>query len=207
MNSHRTLRLVSVTALLSVLAIFSGCIVKESSRNRDDNGDKATESKGAEITTPFGTLKARNEDDGKATGLAVYPGARLVKDKDNDHGGNVVIDTPAFGLKVVAVKYETDDPPEKVLDFYRKELKQYGHKVLECRPNHEPDDVSVGEVHKNKRENELTCDKDDKGSGPVTELKAGTDDNQHVVGIEQKGKATRFALVYVRVRGDSDNTM
>src|SRR5882762_469666 len=91
MKFNRFLRLVSITALLSLLAVASGCIVKETSRN--DNGDKATESKGAEITTPFGTLRARNEDDGKATGLAVYPGARLLK--DNDHGGNVVIDTPA----------------------------------------------------------------------------------------------------------------
>lgn len=207
MNFNSKFRFATVTAVLALLAFASGCVVKETSRNRDDNGDKATSSKGAEITTPFGTLKARNEDDGKATGLAVYPGARVLKEKDDDHGGNVVIDTPAFGLKVVAVKYETDDSPEKVLDFYRNELKQFGHKVLECRPNHESDDVVVGDVHKNKRENELTCDKDDKQSGPVTELKVGTEDNQHVVGVEQKGKSTHFALVYVRVHGDRDNTM
>src|SRR5438270_7184382 len=187
------LRLVSMMALLSLLALASGCVVKETSRNRDDNGDKATESKGAEITTPFGTLKARNEDDGKATGLAIYPGARVLKEKNDEHGGNVVIDTPAFGLKVVAVKYETDDPPEKVLAFYRNELKRFGHKVLECRPNHESDDVVVGDVHKDKHDNELTCDKDDKQNGPVTELKVGTEDNQHVVGVEQKGKSTHFA--------------
>ena len=202
----KLIRIFSALIFLSLLTVLSGCVVKETSR-KDDNGDKATESKGAEITTPFGTLRARNEDNGKATGLAIYPGARLLKEKDNDHGGNVVIDTPVFGLKVVAVKYETDDPPEKVLDFYRKELKQYGKRVLECRPNHEADDVVVGDVHKNKSENELTCDKDDKQNGPVTELKAGTEDNQHVVGIEQKGKATQFALVYVRVHGDHDNTM
>ena len=203
----RTFRFTTPLVLFLLTAFSTGCVVKESSRNRDDNGDKATESKGAEISTPFGTLRARNEDNGAATGLAIYPGARLLKEKDDDHGGNVVIDTPVFGLKVVAVKYETDDPPEKVLDFYRKELKQYGKKVLECRPSHEPDDVVVGDVHKNKSDNELTCDKDDKGSGPVTELKVGTEDNQRVVGVEQKGKSTHFALVYVRVRGDHDNSM
>jgi hypothetical protein len=207
MNFNPYFRFLGVAALLSFLTIASGCVVKETSRNRDDNGDKATSSKGAEITTPFGTLKARNEDDGKATGLAIYPGARVLKEKEDDHGGNVVIDTPVFGLKVVAVKYETDDPPEKVLNFYRNELKQFGHKVLECRPNHEPDDVVVGDVHKKTSDNELTCDKDDKQSGAVTELKVGTEDNQHVVGIEQKGKSTHFALVYVRVHGDRDNTM
>src|SRR3954462_8398857 len=206
MNSH-TFRFTTPLALFLLTAFSTGCVVKESSHNRDDNGDKATESKGAEISTPFGTLRARNEDNGAATGLAIYPGARLLKEKKDDHGGNVVIDTPVFGLKVVAVKYETDDSPEKVLDFYRTELKKYGHKVLECRPNHQPDDVVVGDVHKDKRDNELACDKDDKGSGPVTELKVGTEDNQRVVGVEQKGKSTRFALVYVRVHGDHDNTM
>src|SRR4051812_14701633 len=107
MNS-RVFGSTAAIGLLALATIATGCTVKTSSRN-GDNGDKATESKGAEITTPFGTLRARNEDNGKATGLAVYPGARLLKEKDNDHGGNVVIDTPVFGLKVVAVKYETDD--------------------------------------------------------------------------------------------------
>jgi hypothetical protein len=194
-------RTCSLLLLLSLVSI--GCTVKTS--RKDDNGDKATETKGAEITTPFGTLRARNEDKGEATGLAIYPGARVLHEKENDHGGNVVIDTPAFGLKVVAVKYETDDPPEKVLDFYRKELRQYGKKVLECKSSRDPDDVNIGEVH--GKGGELTCDKNDKGDGSSIELKAGTEDNQHVVGVEPKGKGTKFALVYVRVHGDHDNTM
>jgi hypothetical protein len=93
-----------------------------------------------------------------------------------------------------------------VLDFYRKELRQYGKRVLECHSSHEADDVNVGEVHGKDRE--LTCDKDDTGKGGAIELKAGTEDNQHVVGVEPKGKGTKFALVYVRVHGDhDDNTM
>jgi hypothetical protein len=199
------LRIAGSTLLfVSFALIVSGCTVRETRRN-GDNGDKATETKGAEISTPFGTLRARNEDNGEATGLAIYPGARVLHEKSDDHGGNVVIDTPAFGLKVIAVKYETDDPPEKVLDFYRKELRQYGKKVLECHPSHDPDDVTVGEVH--SKGGELTCDKDNNDKGATTELKAGTEDNQHVVGVEQKGKGTKFALVYVRVRGDHDSTM
>jgi len=197
-------RIAGSTLLLSLALSVSGCTVRETRRN-GDNGDKATETKGAEITTPFGTLRARNEDNGQAAGLAIYPGARVLHEKSDDHGGNVVIDTPAFGLKVVAVKYETDDPPEKVLDFYRKELRQFGKKVVECHPNHDPDDVTVGEVH--GKGGELTCDKDNNDKGSTTELKAGTDDNQHVVGVEPKGKGTKFALVYVRVHGDRDNSM
>jgi hypothetical protein len=200
----RTMRTCCLLVLLSVIAFATSCRIRETGGN-GDNGDKATESKGAEITTPFGTLRARNEASGEATGMAVYPGARVLHEKDQDQGGNVVIDTPAFGLKVIAVKYETDDPPEKVADFYRKELRQFGKKVIECHPNHESDDVNVGEVH--GKGGELTCDKDDKGNGSTTELKAGTEDNQHVVGVEAKGKGTKFALVYVRVHGDRDNTM
>jgi hypothetical protein len=197
-------RIAGSTLLLSLTLIASGCRIRETSRS-GDNGDKASETKGAEITTPFGTLRARNEDNGEATGLAIYPGARVLHEKSDDHGGNVVIDTPAFGLKVIAVKYETDDAPEKVLEFYRKELRQYGKKVLECHPNHDPDDVNVGEVH--GKGGELTCDKDNNDKGSTTELKAGTEDNQRVVGVEPRGKGTKFALVYVRVRGDHDNTM
>src|SRR5437764_13377637 len=91
-SSHRTsdeetlvmklIRIFSALIFLSLLTVLSGCVVKETS-GKDDNGDKASQSKGAEITTPFGTLRARNEDNGKATGLAIYPGARLLKEKDN----------------------------------------------------------------------------------------------------------------------------
>ena len=43
----------------------------------------------------------------------------------------------------------------------------------------------------------------DENSGPVTELKVGTEDNQHVVAVEPRdaGKGSTFALVYVHTRG------
>jgi len=56
-------RIAGSTLLLSLTLIASGCRIRETSRN-GDNGDKATETKGAEISTPFGTLRARNEDNG-----------------------------------------------------------------------------------------------------------------------------------------------
>jgi hypothetical protein len=194
-------RTAALSLLLFSVAIATSCTIKTS---KHDDDDKATETKGAEITTPFGSLKARNEENGEATGLSIYPGARVTHDKDNDHGGNVVIDTPAFGLKVIAVKYESDDSPDKVLDYYRKELRQYGKKVVECHSSNDPDDVNIDKV--DRKEREVSCDKEDSG-GKTTELKAGTENNQHVVGVEPNGKGTKFALVWVRVRGDRDNTM
>src|SRR4051812_20018431 len=86
MRSRFSLTAGSTLLLLSFVAMVSGCTVRETSRN-GDNGDKATETKGAEITTPFGTLRARNEDNGAATGLAIYPGARVLHEKSDDHGG------------------------------------------------------------------------------------------------------------------------
>jgi hypothetical protein len=46
----------------------------------------------------------------------------------------------------------------------------------------------------------LKCDEN---SGPVTELKVGTEDDQHIVAIEPRdtGKGSTFALVYLRTRG------
>ena len=40
-------------------------------------------------------------------------------------------------------------------------------------------------------------------SGPVTELKVGTEDNQHVVAVEPRdgAKGSNFALVYLHTRG------
>ena len=51
-----------------------------------------------------------------------------------------------------------------------------------------------------KESKELKCDSSD---GPVTELKVGPEDNQHVVAVEpsDSGKGATFALVYIHTRG------
>ena len=51
-----------------------------------------------------------------------------------------------------------------------------------------------------KDSKELKCEEN---SGPVTELKVGTENNQHVVAIEPRdaGKGSTFALVYVHTQG------
>ena len=53
-----------------------------------------------------------------------------------------------------------------------------------------------------KDSNELTC----QGSGGVdTELKAGKQDNQHIVAVRPEGTGSKFTLVYVRTHGkDTD---
>jgi len=142
--------------------------------------------------------------DARKIGLPVYPGARLKTDDKDSTPANLSIFTEAFGFKLVVASYSSDEAPAKIVDFYRDKLKKYG-KVLECHTQKHGGDV---EMHDDDNDNdkdtgkskELKCDEN---SGPVTELKVGTEDNQRVVAVEPADgkKGTTFALVYVHSRG------
>ncbi len=101
----------------------------------------------------------------------------------------------------MVAKYQSDDAPAKITDFYRDKLKKYG-KVLECHTQKHGGDVEIDNDDDKdaKKSKELKCDDN---SGPVTELKVGTEDNQHIVAVEphEGGKGSTFALVYVHTRG------
>ena len=172
--------------------------------------DEKGKEKKVDIETPIGGLHVRKQIDPKETGLPVYPGARPKQESEHESSSaNVSIASSMFGLKVAAAAFETDDPPEKVLDFYRKELKSFGT-VLECHDQHS----GVKTSRHGDESKELTCDD---GSGGVrigmekhgvqwddaraTQLKVGTTDNQHVVEIKRRGNLTEFSLIYVRTRG------
>jgi len=155
-----------------------------------------------DIRSSVGDLHVGTDADAQKIGLPPYPGARLRHDNDKDSNiVNLGILTESFGVKLVVAKYDSDDPPGKVIDYYRDKLKKYG-KVLECHTRKHGGDVDADpdpdEDHKAKA---LKCEGDN--SGPVTELKVGTEDNQHVVAIEPRDKSTgsTFALVYLHLRG------
>jgi len=180
--------------LIGILAAFAlfwlaGCSIHE--QKSADNKDKKVE-----IKTPFGDLKVNTEVDIKETGLPVYPGARqAARDQNDSKSANVNISVGSFGLKVVAVKFESDDSPDKVLAFYRDKVKAYGGKYLEC---HGLDiNVNAGD---SSDEKELTCGKHG-DRGDSTELKGGTPGRQHIVSVKAKGSGSEFALVYVNKRG------
>ncbi len=192
---HRRQLLIGILAAVALFWL-AGCSIHE--QRSGDNKEKKVE-----IKTPFGDLKVNNQVEAKDTGLDVYPGARQVPGDEHDSkSANVNIAIGDFALKVVAVKYETDDPPDKVLEFYRDKMKAYGStgKYLEC---HGLDiEVSGGgfSSHDDDNAKELTCGKGS-GHGDSTELKAGTPDRQHIVSVKPKGKGSEFALVYVNKRG------
>ncbi|HEY4766343.1 MAG TPA: hypothetical protein VIH75_21915 [Candidatus Sulfotelmatobacter sp.] len=172
--------------------------------------DSGTPNKNLDITSPVGDLHVGNDADARKAGLPLYPGARPKrdgqnkdkdkdKDKDSDQA-NLSLLTEAFGMKLVVAKYDSDDGPAKIIDFYRDKLKKYG-KVLECHSKKHGGDVEADVDSKDSSDSkELKCDEN---SGPVTELKVGTEDDQHIVAIEPRdaGKGSTFALVYLRTRG------
>jgi hypothetical protein len=143
-------------------------------------------------------LHVGKDADAQKVGLPLYPGARPKHEDDNDPV-NFGISAESFGLQLVVAKYESEDPPAKVVDFYRDKLKKYG-KILECHSQKHGGDVEMNDDKDSKDSKELKCEQD---SGPVTELKVGTQHNQHVVAIEPRdaSKGTTFTLVYVYARG------
>jgi hypothetical protein len=153
-----------------------------------------------DIQTSSGGLHIGDDADAKKIGVPLYPGARLKADDDNHNQANLSLLTEAFGMKLLVANYVSSDDPGKVLDFYLDKLKKYG-KVLECHSQKHGAGVEVNDDDKDsKKSKELKCDEN---SGPVTELKVGTEDNQHIVAVEpaDASKGSSFALVYVHTQG------
>jgi hypothetical protein len=149
-----------------------------------------------DIKTPLGSLSVhQGTTDPKETGLALYPGAQVKKDMDHEGSANVNISSPFLGVKVVALKYKSDDAPEKVLAFYRKDMAKYG-KVLDCSGG-----FTMSYRHQEK-DAEVTCDNRGSGHEYTEELKVGTQNNQRIVAIKRTGSGSEFALVYVRAWDD-----
>src|SRR5215469_7509050 len=108
------------------LAMVAGCSVHTS--KSADGKDKDVD-----IRSPFGSLSVHAGDiDTKDLGLPVYPGARVMKSHgDNDDNANVNIGGPMGQIKIVVQRFETEDSPQKVLDFYQKPMGKFG-KVIQC---------------------------------------------------------------------------
>ena len=162
--------------------------------------DSKSDNKSFDVRSSVGDMHVGPDADAKKVGVPLYPGARLkASDDHNNDQANLSILTEAFGMKLVVANYVSDDAPAKVVDFYRDKLKRYG-KVLECHSHKQGANFDTSDEDKHSSKNKgLKCEED---SGPVTELKVGTEDNQHVVAVEPgDGKGTHFALVYVHTRG------
>jgi hypothetical protein len=164
-------------------------------------GAKADQDKSLDVRSSLGDAHLGHDADARSAGFPLYPGARLKlkDDEGNRKGLNMAILTQAFGMKVVAAEYESDDAPTQIVDFYREKLKRYGP-VLECHRS--KDGVHAdADNDMDRGSKELKCEGDN--TGPITELKVGTENNQHLVVIEASptGKGSTFGVVYLQTRG------
>ena len=185
-------RMAFLASIVAAFLVLSACSINV---KKDQNGQE----KQVDISSPVGGIHVSKGVNPEDVGIALYPGATL-KEKGNgeNKSANVNLSSFGFGLKVVALEYESQDSPEKVVAFYKDQLKKYGS-VLVCHTTHR--NVHSG-FKKHHDSNELTCDGDE---GRDIELKVGTADNQHIVAVEPSGTGTNFSLVYVRTHGkDAD---
>ena len=163
--------------------------------------DSGSKDKSLDVRSSVGDLHVGPDADAKKIGVPLYPGARLKSKNDNDHDqANLSLLTEEFGMNLLVASYVSDDAPGKVIDFYREKLKKFG-KVLECHSQKHGASIDSHDDDKDSGKSKgLKCEED---SGPVTELKVGTEDNQHIVAVEpgDASKGTTFALVYLRTRG------
>lgn len=202
------MRMIAALAMVLAIAGTTGCNIE--SHGHGDN-------KNVKIATPFGGLQVRTNESVVVTGigLPVYPGATIVKKNESDDGAvDLNMSFGSFQFKVKAASYRTPDSPEKVLNFYKKELARFGS-VIQCLHDH-----PVGTpTHTDEG---LTCEDDDhhdsdhininKGDlsdngNDATSLKVGSKRRRHVVEIHPDGVGSKFGLVLLELPVDfhSDN--
>ena len=174
----------SALVLVALLLIPTGC-------NITKRGEKGKEQ--VDIETPVGSIHVNKDLSANDTGLPAYPGAKISEDSHDHKGVTVNIDTEKFGLKVVAVKFETNDSPETVLDFYRQKMKSLGH-VSECKGSFNLDVKNKGQEH------EIRCEE----KPDQTELMVGDGNRHRAVKVQPHGKGSRLELLYVQSRGERE---
>lgn len=191
----RRARIAPLAAFLCVACVLalSACKVTTGPRGPDGRHDDV------DIRTPLGSISVHtNENDPKATGMALYPGAQIRKDADGEGGANVNVSSSLFGVKVVALKYRSDDSPDKILSFYRKEMSKYG-KVVDCTGS-----FALGYRH-HDQDAEVNCDNAQTGHEYKELLRVGTQNNQRDVAIRPNGNGSDFALIFVRTWDDKSS--
>jgi hypothetical protein len=184
---------------LALAAGVAGCRIHV---DKGANGEDKT----VQVDTPFGGVHVNTDQTTAADlGLPVYPGADIVKDKDDDKSADIHMGFGEWELRVKVVNYATADSQDQVVAFYKKALTRYGD-VISCQ-----DEAPVGTPATTSEG--LSCN--DKGHAQVQindhgkdygyhpghngfELRAGSLHHQHIVGFESSAPGqTRFTLVAV----------
>jgi hypothetical protein len=188
--------LVSALAALSLLAA-AGCRVETSKNGNGDNEN-------VKLATPFGNMQVKTDNKvvASSVGLPLYPGAVPIKKENGkgDEAADVNMSFGAFQMRIKALSFHSDDAPDKILAFYRPALAKYGD-VIQCdndRPVGTPTKTSQGLTCDNKKSNHITVSDDTTGKH---ELKAGSEQHQHIVAVDKDGNGTKLGLVALDLPG------
>lgn len=190
MSNNKFAGSIAAFAVAGTILVLAACSINV---KKEPNG----QDKQVDITTPMGGIHVSKGAAPEEVGLPVYPGSRIKeKDSGENKSANVKISGFGYGLRVVALEYQSDDAPAKLIEFYHDQLKKYGT-VLVCHSSG-PFRATANAKDADGDSHELTCDS---SGGPNTELKVGTQESQHIVAIEPEGKGSSFSLVYVHTHG------
>lgn len=188
------MRTIELFLTVLLIALLGGCSMNV---RKEKNG----QDKKVDIRTPLGNVHVSKDANPDDVGIPAYPGSHLKADDSNgdDKSANVNISGFGYALKVVALEYESNDAPAKVVSYYKDQLNRYGN-VLVCHTSHL--DLNTDLKNREQGPHELNCEGSD---GVTVELKVGTKENQHIVAVEPQGTGSKISLVYVRTHGkDAD---
>jgi hypothetical protein len=183
---------------LAASAVAFICAVPSARAQSSNDQNKSSQSDNGNFSAGINLNKDASAKD---VGLPLYPGSHRHQDTSDDSSAlNMGLWGGSSGFKMVLLKMDSTDSADKVAAFYRKALSKYG-KVLTCSgPGSDSADASKDAA----KSAELSCDNNKPDKSEI-ELKAGTKEKQHVVGITPEGAVTTYTLVYIETRGLDDD--
>lgn len=172
------MKLFIAAAFLAVVSPLAACSLSVDEDHRDNTAD-------VRILTPVGQLLVRTGGE-PDTGLSVYPGSTRLRKHREAEAADVTVGNSAFGVKVAAVNFESDDSPEAILSYYKDALRAHGS-VTECRGNID------------FRRSGLVCRNN--YFSRTTQLAVGTEEKHRLVSVKPRGTGTEYSVVFVQTRG------
>jgi hypothetical protein len=195
--------------LVATIAIAIILVIPSTSRAQNQNGSNSGTASGQSSDGNFSAgINLGKDASAKDVGLPLYPGSHRHQDTSDDSASlNMGLWGGSSGFKMVMLKMDSTDSPDKIAAFYRKALSKYG-KVLTCSgPGSDSaaaQNSSGGDSKDAAKSTNLSCDNDKPDKSEI-ELKAGTKEKQHVVGIKPEGTVNTYTLIYIETRGLDDD--
>lgn len=144
--------------------------------------------KEVDVRTALGDISVRTTEGVPGAGLPVYPGARPLRDEDEEPANvDVAIATSYFGMHLAAAKFESEATPRAIVDFYKDKMRPFGA-VVECG----------GEIDFEGEPGKPVC-REGRASSEIQLVAAESEKNHRMVAVKPRGAGSEFALVHVQI--------